>query len=122
MSDSYSEDLRERVVKYVELYNDVNEAIKIFKVSKSSIVRWCKQYLELGHCRPKKNLGRKPRIEVADFEKYVRENPNKTLKQIGEHFAMTDVGALYYMNKINFRYKKKSQGIEKRHKNRCKNI
>ncbi len=122
MSDSYSEDLRERVVKYVELSQNLNEAVKIFKVSKSSIVRWCKQYLELGHCRPKKNLGKKPRIEVADFEKYVRENPNKTLKQIGEHFEMTDVGALYYMNKINFRYKKKSHATEKRHKNRCKNI
>ena len=122
MSDSYSEDLRERVVKYVELYNDLNEAIKIFKVSKSSIVRWRKRYLELGHCRPKKNLGKKPRIEVADFEKYIRENPNKTLKQIGENFEMTDVGALYYMNKINFRYKKKSHVTEKRHKNKCKNI
>lgn len=85
-------------------------------------MRWYKQYLELGHCCPKKNLGKKARIEVADFEKYVRENPDKTLKQIGEHFEMTDVGALYYMNKINFRYKKKSRDIEKRHKNSCKNI
>ena len=59
---------------------------------------------------------------MADFEKYIRENPNKTLKQIGENFEMTDVGALYYMNKINFRYKKKSHVTEKRHKNKCKNI
>jgi transposase len=122
MANSYSEDLRERVLKYVEVCSDLNEAIKIFNVSKSSIVRWRKRYLELGHCQPKKNLGKKPRIDIVDFEKYVRENPDKTLKQIGEHFEMTDVGALYYMNKINFRYKKKSLVTERRHKNRYKNI
>lgn len=122
MPDSYSEDLRERAIKYVELGHSYNEAGIVFNVSDISIKRWHKQYLALGHCSPKKRLGKKPRIELSEFEDYVKENSDKTLKEIGEHFKMSDVGALYYIRKIGFRYKKKSLAIEKRVRKEGKSI
>lgn len=122
MPDSYSEDLKERAVKYIEEGHNYNEAAIIFKVSNTSIIRWHKQYLELGHFRAKKRLGKKPRIELSEFEDYVKENSDKTLKEIGEHFKMSDVGALYYIRKIGFRYKKKSLAIEKQARKEGKSI
>lgn len=121
MPDSYSEDLKERAVKYVEDGHNYNEAAIIFKVSNTSMRRWHKQYLELGHFKAKKRLGKKPRILLSVFEEYVRANPDKTLKEIGDYFNMSDVGALYYMRKIGFRYKKKSPVIGKQVMGKSKN-
>jgi transposase len=122
MSVAYSKDFRKKVLDCVLEGKSCHASAIKFNIAHNTVLSWYKRYLELGHCCPKKNLGKKPRIDVADFEKYVQENPDKTLKQIGENFEMTDVGALYYMNKINFRYKKKSHVIERLQKNRCKNI
>ena len=118
----YSEDLKEQAVKYVEAGNSYRSASAIFGATAASIKNWYKRYLELGHVRYHLNLGKVPRISNEEFIDYVKQHSDKTLKQIGEYFGMTDVGALYYMRKTGMRYKKKSRDIKKRVQKRGKNI
>lgn len=109
----YSEDLKERAVKYVEMGNSYRDASIIFGATAEAIRNWHKRYLSLGHVRNYPHLGKAPRISCEIFVEYVKEHPNQTLADIGFHFNMTNVGALYYMRKTGMSYKKKSRDTKK---------
>ena len=114
MAHKYSEDLKERAVKYVEAGHSYRSASIIFGSTAPTIKCWHQKYLLLGHVRTQKRLGKKPRVSNEDFIKYVELHPDETLKEIGMYFDMTDVGALYYMRKTGISYKKKSRDTKKR--------
>ena len=118
----YSEDLKEQAVKYVEAGNSYRSASFIFGATAVLIKNWHKRYLELGHVRNYAHLGKAPRVSDVEFIDYVEKHPDQTLKEIGHHFDMTDVGALYYMRKTGMRYKKKSQDTKKRQRRSERNI
>ena len=109
----YDQDLRDKVITYLEAGNSCVSASEIFSLSINTVKNWYKRYKKLGHCKPCKLPGKKARIASDVFKEYVNNNPNKTLKEIGVHFGMTSVGALYYMRKTGMRYKKKSRTIVK---------
>ena len=81
-----------------------------------------KRYLELGHVKALPYIGKRPRISNEAFGNYVKHHPDQTLKEIGHHFEMTAVGALYYMRKCGIKYKKKSRDTKKLVQKKGKNI
>jgi transposase len=118
----YSKDLKEQAVKYVISGKSYQTASEIFGASVMSIRNWHKRYLELGHVKAFPYIGKRPRISNEAFGNYVKHHPDQTLKEIGHHFEMTAVGALYYMRKCGIKYKKKNRDTKKLVQKKGKNI
>ena len=100
-------------VLYLEVGYTANAASKIFNLAANTIRNWHKRYKEEGHCKARSGWGRKERVSCQEFSDYVKANPDLFLKDIGAHFNMTAVGALYHMRKNGFCYKKKSRDTKK---------
>ncbi len=47
-----------------------------------------------------------PSISKVEFEAYVRSNPNFTTADMRKYFNISSLGALYYLRKFGFSYKK----------------
>ena len=58
---AYSQDLRERILRSVDLSRPRAEIMQLFGVSSATIKRYLKQRREEGHVRPKAIPGRSPR-------------------------------------------------------------
>lgn len=113
MARQYDQDLRDKVIAFMEQGHKAPFASKIFGLSANTVRNWYKRYKEEGHCSARKNKGKSPRIERSTFFKYIEDNNGCTLSDIGSHFKMTTSGISYYMNKFGLRYKKKSLDIKK---------
>jgi len=104
---SYSQDLRKRVISFLESGHTQQVTSKVFKLSKTTINTWYVRYKKEGHCLPKKNKGASPRIAEEAFTNYISEHPNATTADIGKAFYISASGARYWLKKIGFSYKKK---------------
>ena len=122
MSAVYSQDLRKRVIKYIEQGNSYAESSRRYEVSRETARKWYIRWRTEGHCNVKARPGKKSRIVQSEFENYVNSHPGSTLAQIGSHFGMTGRSAFYYMRKFSFSYKKKSLATWKQRKLEEKNI
>lgn len=63
---AYSQDLRERVLRAVDLGRPRAEIVQLFGVSRATIKRYLKQRREEGHVRPKAIPGRPPKKRAHD--------------------------------------------------------
>ena len=113
MAKAYDQDLRDKVIAFIERGNKAPLASKIFGLASNTIRNWYKRYKEEGHFSARRNKGKPSRVEQSNFLKYVEENDDCTLLDIGFHFNMTASGAYYYMKKFGLRYKKKNQVTKK---------
>jgi transposase len=81
---AYSEDLRHKVVKAVELGMSKARAARLFDVSLSSVKRYARITREGGCLIPKKNPGRPPKIDKKVrklLEEDVKWRPAATVAQ-----------------------------------------
>lgn len=117
-----SEDLRRRVIEYINSGKDYRSAAKKYDISYSSVHRWYRRYKETGSYQAIPYPGKKPMLSNIEFMEYVKSHPNSTLAQIGSHFCMSAKSAHYYMKKCNYSYKKKSLAIWKQRQNKEENI
>ena len=75
---TYSVDLRQKVVAYIENGGKITAASKIFNIGKTSIYRW----LNRESLDPQKVTTRLRKIDKAVLRKDVEENPDITLKAL----------------------------------------
>ena len=108
MPRPYSKDFREKVISHVKKGNSYKDTSIKFDISLHTIFNWNKRYKEEGHYLAKKVGGKKGRLTRELVELYVKSNPNFILSEMGKHFEMTAVGALYWLKKLGYRYKKKA--------------
>ncbi len=81
---AYSQDLRERILRAVDLGRPRAEIVQLFGVSLATIKRYLKQRREKGHVRPKAIPGRSPkkRTQVeADVLPQLQAHDDATLEQ-----------------------------------------
>lgn len=57
--------------------------------------------------------GNKKRFPDEALKLYTAENPNKTLKEVGHHFSVSDVAILKRLRKAWYSFKKKRWNTEK---------
>ena len=112
----YSEDLRSKVIKYLESGNSQRNTAKLFSISTSPLNSWHVRYKKEGHCFPRKRLGAKAKIDKSLFAEYVSKNPNIRAENIGKEFGITASGARYWLKKLGYSYKKKNTPLWKRKK------
>ncbi|MBL3284312.1 IS630 family transposase domain protein [Rickettsiales endosymbiont of Paramecium tredecaurelia] len=108
MTKSYSNDLREKVVQYLEAGNSYDQASKLFKISVSAIGRWYRKYKKEGNYLAKKRGGSKRKIDLEALESYVKLNENMTLKKAAQKFGVSIFTISYWLKNLGFRYKKKT--------------
>ena len=104
---AYSEDIRKRVVDYLEEGHTQESAKAVFKVGLSAIKRWRKQYSETG------NLANKPlsrghkKIDPVKLSAYVKEHPDAYLREIAEVFVCTEEAVRQALKRLKITRKKK---------------
>ena len=114
MRKAYSEDIREAVIKHIEKGAGKRETSRIFGIAEDTIYRWVKQKKEKGHLR------RKPiyvpeyrKMNPKELIKYVEENPDKTQKEIAEHFGVTAASVWEAFQKHKITRKKRQHAMKK---------
>lgn len=105
---AYSVDLRMRVIDYIDDGHSVPETASIFKVSINTVRNWLRLNDETGGvlCRAYTG-GAKLKIPQAEFEHYINEHPDQTLKEIGEHFELSHGWAADNLKRYGYVNKKK---------------
>ncbi|GHT97769.1 hypothetical protein FACS1894126_2430 [Alphaproteobacteria bacterium] len=84
--NAYSEDLRSRVIGYIESGHSRKEACSIFGVCTRSVCRWIKLKQETGSLKAK-FVPRSPhKLLNQELLEYIKANPDKYLREIAEHF------------------------------------
>ncbi|WP_374111793.1 IS630 transposase-related protein [Phormidium yuhuli] len=86
MSNSYSYDLRQKVIKAIELDGmKKSEASQVFGISRNTIHLWLKRKAETGDFRPREYRppGHSHKIQDIDgFREFVLKNSDKTQEQM----------------------------------------
>lgn len=59
------------------------------------------------------NSTKQKKFSNEDLKLYIENNVNATLKEIGDHFSVSDVAILKRLKNMNYSYKKKKWGIKK---------
>jgi transposase len=107
MTKNYSNDLRQRVIEYLDAGNGYASASNLFKVSISAIGRWYRKYKQEGTYLPKKRGGSKIRIDLNKLEEYVKSNEDMTLKKSAQKFGVSIFTISYWLKRLGYSYKKK---------------
>ena len=105
--NNYSLDLRERVIKNIEMGSSQAKTARLFHLSKSTVNRWWIRYQETGSFAPKARIGSKGKINPEDLKNYVESNPDKILSEIAKEFGVSICAVYKRLKKLGFSYKKK---------------
>ena len=104
---AYSRDLRERVLAHLEEGHTQESAVRVFKVSRTAIMRWRKQYRETGSL-DRKPLNRKPKkLDPEKLIAYVADHPDAYLKEIGAVFGCSGEAVRRALLKLKITFKKR---------------
>ena len=120
MPSSYSKDFRKKVMDYVNRGNSCHSASIKFDIASNTVRNWYKRCKLEGNYLPRKVGGKKGRISEEEVALYVNNNPDFILSEMGKNFGMSGSGALYWLRKLGYRYKKKSLVMWKQAKRREK--
>lgn len=108
MPKAYSVDLRKRVVLALQKKVSQRKVSEVFSVSIESVKRWWKIFQETNELSPKKPKQTRPfKLNYEEVRKFIEQNEDKTLKEIGKEFNVSDVAILKILRKLNITYKKK---------------
>lgn len=108
MVKAYGEDLRIRVINRVKNGKESHQEIaNNFEVGVATIRRWIKLHKDTGsvaHAVP--TVTRPRKVDYKKAQKFIEKNPDKTLKEIGEKFKVTDKAVWYITKQLGITYKK----------------
>jgi transposase len=105
IAKAYSLDLRQRVFDLLAKGKSKLFIEENLGVTTKTILKWQKRYEETGlmdRIIPK--LTRPRKVDYKKAQKFIENNPDKTLKEIGAAIGTKD--ALYVMKKLGITYKK----------------
>lgn len=108
---SYSDDLRKRAIDYLEAGNKQKKAAEIFGVSTTTMSRWWHVYKKSGRRVALPRGGSKGKVCKTTLQQFVASHPNKTLKEMGEHFGVSGPAIGNLLRKLGYSYKKKRLAI-----------
>lgn len=86
---SYSKDLRQRALKFVQEGGTIKEACLLFEVSRSSFQRWNLKQKNTGNVSPKSRIRVPYKIDNDDLMSFIVNYPDAYLNEIAAHFAVT---------------------------------
>jgi putative transposase len=110
---SYSIDLRERVITFIEQGGSKVDASVIFGVSRPTIYSWIRKKAATGSVKdaPLKRGWKK--INPEKLKAYVKEHPDLTLADYAKRFGASIPSVCIALKKLKITHKKKRLSIEK---------
>jgi len=107
MPKKYSLDFRKKVVDSVIEGDNFSQTARKFKISYETVRLWYHKHLK-GSLKDPQPKNRKPKkLDPVLLKKYVDENPDKTVKQIADHFGVWYQAVYYRLNQMGYTYKKR---------------
>ena len=105
MAKAYSLDLRQRVFNLLTQGESKLFIEKTLDVATKTILKWQKHYEKTGSIDKIVPTTTRPRkVDYKKAKKFIENNPDKTLKEIGDAIGTKD--ALYVIKKLGITYKK----------------
>jgi len=109
MPKPLSNDLRKRVIEYSNEGLMQRKIAEMLKVSNSFVSRLLSRYKETKNIKPKVPQITRPRfVNYEKIAEYIKNNPDKTQKEIGKEFGYKEKAVCYIIKKLNITYKKKT--------------
>lgn len=108
MAKPYSEDLRKRVIRYVESGHSKAEASRKYEVSYRTIERWMNRYGATGKINAERT-GRPTgtgRIILSELEASVEKDSDKILRERAKEFGVSAAALCKAMKRLNIGHKK----------------
>lgn len=99
---TYSVDLRQRVVAFVEAGGAKAEAARRFSVSEGSVHNWLKR----DNLTPTKVKHRDRKLNWKALEQHIQDEPDAKLKDRAEHFGVHTTAIWYAIKQMNITRKK----------------
>jgi transposase len=109
----YSQDLRDRVIKFIKLGNTQVSAAKVFFLNLSTVNKWYLRYRREGNCKARARLGAKRKVDVEALTNYISITPDAKLQDLSKKFGVSIWGIYYWLKKLGFSYKKKPSAMWK---------
>ena len=102
----YDISIRQKVLSLLKNGKTQEEVSNFLSISTRTIQRWCR-IEKLGESlKPKTNNPRQRKINKDDLLKYVKEFPDKTLKEIGKVFGVAHSSVDRMLKKLSITLKK----------------
>jgi transposase len=100
-------DYRRRAIEYYHEGHTQSEVSAVFKINPATLREWESRSKE-GRLAPEYPETRKPRkLPPEELRRYVEENPDDFLSEIGAHFNCSAEAVRKALKKLNITYKKK---------------
>ena len=109
----YSAKTRKEILNYYHNGHTFRETCSNFRISQDTLARWLKEE-KAGTPIVSKYRGKKPSIDVKEFQQYVDANPDKTQSEMAEAFGVSQPTICYYLKKIGYVLKKKNSAMPNR--------
>lgn len=111
---AYSKDYKERAVNYKREKHTNKEVCEIFKIAKSTLYEWEKEYDAGFPDKPKRTYEKK--INKEALKKAVEERPDSELAEFAELFDCTVQAVSLALKKMNITRKKRHLHTQKNRK------
>jgi putative transposase len=118
---SYSVDLREKVISYIEEGGKKSVANKLFKISRSTIDEWILRKKEKGNLEPNE-YPRPSKIDEEALIKHIKINSNVTQKECASKFKITQAGICKAFKRLKITRKKSQLYTKSETKKHVKNF
>jgi putative transposase len=119
---SYSLDLRERVITFIEQGGSKVDAAVLFGVARPTIYKWLRKKADTGSLKDAPLKRKWKKINPVELEAYVKENPDLTLADYAKHFGASSPSVCAALKKLKITHKKKRLSIGKGMKKSVQNF
>ena len=110
---SHSEDIRKAVLNYVDEGGLIEEALKLYKVSRSSVQRWRNKKILTGSVAIERRVVEHYKLKEEALRSFVNDNPDSYISEIADHFNVSTGCVSTALKRLNITRKKKAPHTEK---------
>lgn len=104
---SYSNDLRKKIIEFIDKGNSVAEASKVFGITKPTIYRWLKKLKYEGSLSDKPPKRTWKKIDPKRLIVFVKQYPDFTLSEYAKHFKTSAMAICRSLKKLKITRKKR---------------
>lgn len=111
MGKTYSQDLREKVVTYIENNGDKKEAAKVFSIGLDTVYRWLR-LRKNDDLKPKKRTSFYQVVDTQKLIDYIKNNSDHTITEIARALKLGRQTVCRWLGRLNITRKKRLRSIE----------
>ena len=109
-----STDMRLLAIKYLEEGKTAVFVSKLLNIHPNTARSWYSRFKKTGNTEAKKRPGAKPKVNKEELKEFVSKNPDLILIQIAAKFKVSKSAIHYNLQKLKFRYKKKTLNLQRK--------